>query len=52
MTAGRDAKPMTPRSVRVTGWGMYARERVVTNADLERGVDTSDEWISSRTGLR
>src|SRR6187455_453188 len=43
---------MTPRSVRVTGWGMYAPERRLTNADLERVVDTSDEWIVQRTGIR
>jgi 3-oxoacyl-[acyl-carrier-protein] synthase-3 len=41
-----------PRSVRITGWGMYAPERVLTNADLEQLVDTSDEWIRSRTGIR
>jgi len=41
-----------PRSVRLTGWGMYAPERVLTNADLERVVDTSDEWIVQRTGIR
>jgi len=41
-----------PRSVRITGWGMYAPERILTNADLERLVDTSDEWIRSRTGIR
>ena len=43
---------MTPASVRITGWGMYAPERVLTNADLEKLVDTSDEWITSRTGIR
>ncbi len=43
---------MTARSVRVTGWGMYAPERVLSNADLERLVDTSDEWIRTRTGIR
>ena len=43
---------MTPKSVRVTGWGMYAPERRLTNADLERVVDTSDEWIVQRTGIR
>ena len=43
---------MTPRSVRITGWGMYAPERRLTNADLERVVDTSDEWIVTRTGIR
>jgi len=41
-----------PRSARITGWGMYAPARVLSNADLERMVDTSDEWIVSRTGIR
>ena len=41
-----------PRSVRITGWGAYAPETVLTNADLARIVDTSDEWITSRTGIR
>ena len=41
-----------PRSVRVTGWGAHAPETVLTNADLERIVETSDEWIASRTGIR
>jgi 3-oxoacyl-[acyl-carrier-protein] synthase III len=40
------------KSVRISGWGMYAPERVLTNAELERVVDTSDEWIRSRTGIR
>ncbi len=37
---------------RIVGTGSYLPERVVTNADLERLVDTSDEWIVSRTGIR
>jgi len=41
-----------PRSVRVSGWGSYVPERVLSNADLERLVDTSDEWIRTRTGIR
>ncbi len=41
-----------PRSVRITGWGSYLPERVLSNADLERIVDTSDEWIRTRTGIR
>ena len=41
-----------PRSVRITGWGSYVPERVLSNADLERIVDTSDEWIRTRTGIR
>ncbi len=39
------------RSV-VTGVGGYLPERVVTNADLSKFVDTSDEWIVERTGIR
>jgi len=41
-----------PKSVRIIGWGAYAPERVLTNADLAQLVDTSDEWIRSRTGIR
>ena len=40
------------RSIRLTGWGRYAPAQVLTNADLERMVDTSDDWIVSRTGIR
>src|ERR671914_1756459 len=36
----------------ITGWGMYAPSRVMTNDELTRLVDTSDEWIVSRTGIR
>ena len=36
----------------ITGWGMYAPSRVVTNDDLAKFVDTNDEWISSRTGIK
>ncbi len=39
-------------AVRLTGWGRYAPAQVLTNADLERMVDTSDDWIVSRTGIR
>jgi 3-oxoacyl-[acyl-carrier-protein] synthase-3 len=42
----------TNHAVRLTGWGRYAPAQVLTNADLERMVDTSDEWIVSRTGIR
>jgi 3-oxoacyl-[acyl-carrier-protein] synthase-3 len=37
---------------RITGWGKYVPERVLTNWDLEKMVDTSDEWIRTRTGIR
>ena len=40
------------RRAHVTGWGRYAPAQVLTNADLERMVDTSDEWIRTRTGIR
>ena len=40
------------RHAHVTGWGRYAPAQVLTNADLERLVDTSDEWIRTRTGIR
>ena len=40
------------RNAHITGWGRYAPSQVLTNADLERMVDTSDEWIRSRTGIR
>jgi 3-oxoacyl-[acyl-carrier-protein] synthase III len=36
---------------RIAGTGRYLPERVLTNADLERMVDTSDEWIRTRTGV-
>ncbi len=36
----------------ITGWGMYAPSRIMTNHELEKLVDTSDEWIRSRTGIR
>ena len=37
---------------RIAGTGSYLPEKVVTNADLEKLVDTTDEWIASRTGIR
>ena len=36
---------------RIAGTGKYLPERILTNADLERMVDTTDEWIKSRTGI-
>ncbi len=40
------------RSCSITGVGSYVPERIVTNADLEKLVDTTDEWITSRTGIK
>ena len=36
----------------VTGTGRGIPDRVLTNADLEKMVDTSDEWITTRTGIK
>ena len=47
-----DAQSTPTRRAHVTGWGRYAPEQILTNADLEKIVDTSDEWIRSRTGIR
>ena len=38
--------------VRIIGTGSYAPEKLLTNQDLERMVETSDEWIQTRTGIR
>lgn len=40
------------RRSRILGTGHYLPAKVVTNADLAQRMDTSDEWISSRTGIR
>jgi 3-oxoacyl-[acyl-carrier-protein] synthase-3 len=40
------------RTCSIVGVGSYVPERIITNADLEKLVDTSDEWIASRTGIR
>lgn len=40
------------KRARITGTGSYLPERILTNADLEKIVDTTDEWITTRTGIR
>jgi len=40
------------RKVKITATGFYAPPKILTNADLEKMVDTSDEWIITRTGIR
>ena len=42
----------TPVRAHVTGWGRYVPDQILTNADLEKMVDTNDDWIVSRTGIR
>jgi 3-oxoacyl-[acyl-carrier-protein] synthase-3 len=43
---------MMSRFAHVTGWGVATPEKVLTNYELEQMVDTNDEWIVSRTGIR
>jgi 3-oxoacyl-[acyl-carrier-protein] synthase-3 len=54
MTPAPGAAPRrgTPPRVGILGTGMKVPERVLTNADFERMVDTTDEWITTRTGIR
>lgn len=40
------------RSCSITGVGSYVPERILTNADLEKIVETTDEWITTRTGIK
>lgn len=40
------------RYAHVTGWGMAVPDRILTNEEISNMVDTSDEWIASRTGIR
>ncbi len=39
-------------SIRILGTGKFVPERILTNADLEKMVDTNDEWITTRTGIK
>ena len=36
----------------ITGVGSYLPEKILTNNDIEKLVDTTDDWIQSRTGIR
>lgn len=40
------------RRARIIGMGAYAPKRILTNSDLEKMVETSDEWIVQRSGIR
>ncbi len=42
----------TQRTVSIIGTGSYVPEKILTNEDLSRMVDTSDEWITTRTGIK
>ncbi len=39
------------RYARITGWGMYVPDKVLTNDDLSQMVETNDDWIRTRTGI-
>jgi 3-oxoacyl-[acyl-carrier-protein] synthase III len=41
----------SPRYAAITGWGMAVPRRIVTNEELASRIDTSDEWIRTRTGI-
>jgi 3-oxoacyl-[acyl-carrier-protein] synthase-3 len=40
------------RGIRITGWGIAVPDKIVTNDDLAASLDTSDQWIVERTGIR
>src|SRR5438270_13174418 len=46
----RSSKPL--RTVSIVGTGSYVPDKILTNEDLSRIVDTSDEWITTRTGIK
>jgi 3-oxoacyl-[acyl-carrier-protein] synthase-3 len=46
----RSKSPLRP--VHIVGTGSYVPDKVMTNADFEKIVDTSDEWITTRTGIK
>ena len=50
--AGRTSQVRQMRPVKIAGLSTYVPPRVLTNADLERMVETSNEWILQRTGIR
>jgi 3-oxoacyl-[acyl-carrier-protein] synthase-3 len=47
-----DTSQGSPRRAAVTGVATYVPDRIVTNAELARTLDTSDDWIVTRTGIR
>lgn len=45
-------RPRTARRAKISALGTYVPPRVLSNADLEKLVDTNDEWITTRVGIR
>src|SRR5271163_2439847 len=48
----RAAHNFQGRTCSITGVGHYVPEKILTNADLEKMVETTDDWITSRTGIK
>jgi 3-oxoacyl-[acyl-carrier-protein] synthase III len=46
------ARPRVPVRAKISALGTYTPPRLLTNADLEKMVETTDEWITSRVGIR
>jgi 3-oxoacyl-[acyl-carrier-protein] synthase-3 len=46
------SEPSTPRRAAISAVASYVPERIVTNAELAKRLDTSDDWIVTRTGIR
>jgi 3-oxoacyl-[acyl-carrier-protein] synthase-3 len=49
---GNGGRPRGLRYAHIIGWGKYLPQKVLTNAEIARMVETSDEWIVARTGIR
>jgi 3-oxoacyl-[acyl-carrier-protein] synthase III len=45
-------RPIVGRRAKITALGTYVPPDVITNQDLEKLVETSDQWIMERTGIR
>jgi 3-oxoacyl-[acyl-carrier-protein] synthase III len=45
-------REQSSRRIKIVGSGFYVPEKILTNADLEKMVDTTDEWITTRTGIK
>jgi len=45
-------RPIVGRRAKITALGTYVPPEVITNQDLEKMVDTNDQWIVERTGIR
>ena len=50
--AGSKKKGFMDHNAAITGWGWYSPAQVLSNQDLEKLIDSDDEWILSRTGIR